>query len=176
MKNSAIRIDPPKPRLEIDRVAAKPEQETTIASSLSDIASGHEFDSDPAGHQIVERLPCRWRPNASASGSDGNRSTANRGIAGRHDGGGGSGGSGNPDGFNEADLEADLREFVETLIDLLDPACAEVVRRAELLDQPPAKIAHEMGLSERTVASRLEVGRRALLYLVMLTLQPPSDA
>lgn len=157
-------------------MAAKPAQETPIASSLSDIASGHEFYSDRAGHQIAEPLPCYWRQNASAGGPDGDRSTANRDIGGRHDSGGGSGGAGNPDGFDEADLEADLRQFVETLIDLLDPLYAEVVRRAELLDQPPAKIAHEMGASERTVASRLGAGRRALLYLVMLTLQPPSDA
>ncbi|MEC5325569.1 RNA polymerase sigma factor [Aurantimonas sp. A3-2-R12] len=175
MKNSSNRIDPSKPRLGTDIVAATPAQETTIASSLSDIASGHEFDSDRAGHQIAERLPCHWRQNASAGGPDGDRSAANRDIGGRHDDGGGSGGAGNPDGFDEADLEADLRQFVETLIELLDPACAEV-RRAELLDQPPAKIAHEMGVSERTIASRLGAGRRALLYLVMLTLQPPSDA
>lgn len=175
MKNFANRVDPPKLRLEIDRVAAKPAQETMIASSLSDIASGHERDSDRVGYQIAERLPCQWRRNASAGEPNGDRSTTDRDIGGRH-GGGGSGGAGNPNGFDEADLEADLREFVETLIELLDPAYAEVVRRAELLDQPPAKIAHEMGLSERTVVSRLRAGRRALLYLVMLTLQPHSVA
>ena len=77
-----------------------------------------------------------------------------------------------PDGFDDGELKEILREFIGTLIELLEPHYAEVVRRAEILDQPPSEIADEMNLSEWEVASRLQAGRRTLLHLVMLTLQP----
>ena len=81
-----------------------------------------------------------------------------------------------PGGLNDAELEAVLREFIGTLIGLLQPQYAELVWRAEILDQTPPEIAQEMKLSERTVTERLRAGRRALLHFVMLTLQPPSEA
>ncbi|MAD37080.1 MAG: hypothetical protein CMO30_17640 [Tistrella sp.] len=81
-----------------------------------------------------------------------------------------------PCDFDDAELEAILREFIGTLIGLLQPHCAEVVWRAEILDQTPPEIAQEMKLSERTVTERLRAGRSALLHLVMMTLQPPSEA
>tara|TARA_R110000787_G_scaffold30556_9_gene81881 strand:+ start:364 stop:870 length:507 start_codon:yes stop_codon:yes gene_type:complete len=85
---------------------------------------------------------------------------------------GGYSGPTDPDGFDNGQLKETLREFIGTLIELLDPRYAEVVRRAEILDQPPSEIADEMNLSEREVATRLQAGRRALLHLVMLTVQP----
>tara|TARA_R110000787_G_scaffold88103_1_gene187245 strand:+ start:2892 stop:3233 length:342 start_codon:yes stop_codon:yes gene_type:complete len=89
---------------------------------------------------------------------------------------GGCGDPADPCDFDDAELEAILREFIGTLIGLLQPRQAEVVWRAEVLDQRPPEIAQEMKLSERTVAKRLVAGRRALLHLVMLTLQPSSEA
>lgn len=70
-------------------------------------------------------------------------------------------------------METILRRFVEPLVRLLDPRYAEVVLHAEILNQSPAKIAIELGLSEQMVARRLQPGRRTLLHLVILTLQSP---
>lgn len=77
-----------------------------------------------------------------------------------------------PDGSDDGELKEILRAFIGTLIELLDPRDAEVVRRAEILGQTPSQIADELNLSEQVVASRLLTGRRCLLHLVMLTLQP----
>ena len=69
-----------------------------------------------------------------------------------------------------------MRELIGTLIGLLHSRHAEVVWRAEILDQTSPEIALEMNLSERAVTKRLRAGRRALLHLVMLTLhQPPKE-
>lgn len=92
------------------------------------------------------------------------------------DEGGGGGDPADPCDIDDAELEAILREFIGTLIGLLQPRYAEVVWRAEILDQIPSEIAQEMKLRERTVTERLRAGRRALLHLVMITLKPPSEA
>jgi DNA-directed RNA polymerase specialized sigma24 family protein len=75
------------------------------------------------------------------------------------------------EGYDEAELETAIREFISGLISLLDPLYAEVVWRAEILDQPEQQIALKMNLSEPTVAECLQAGHSALLHLVMLTLQ-----
>lgn len=80
-----------------------------------------------------------------------------------------------PGGFDDAEMEAILRELIGTLIGLLPSRHAEVVWRAEILDQTSPEIALEMNLSERTVTERLRAGRRALLHLVMLTLHQPLE-
>ena len=82
-------------------------------------------------------------------------------------------GNGNPGGFEDTELEAFLKEFLGTLIPLLKPHHAEVVRRAELLNQPTPVIARELTLSEQVVEKRLSEGRNDLLELVLLTLQQP---
>lgn len=79
--------------------------------------------------------------------------------------------NGNPGGFDEAELEALLRELLGTLIPLLDPSRAEVVWRAELLDQPAPVIARELNLCEHDVKKHLREGRGDLLGLILLTLQ-----
>ena len=81
-----------------------------------------------------------------------------------------------PDGFDDAELETILREFVGTLIGLLQPRHAEVVWRAEVFDQSLNEIAKEINFSERTVTECLRTGRRALLDPVMLMLQRSSEA
>tara|TARA_R110002110_G_scaffold85816_5_gene223952 strand:+ start:6144 stop:6485 length:342 start_codon:yes stop_codon:yes gene_type:complete len=80
-------------------------------------------------------------------------------------------GPADPDGCDDGELKEILRAFIGTLIELLDPRDAEVVRRAEILGQTPSQIADELNLSEQVVASRLLTGRRTLLHLVLLTLQ-----
>ncbi len=88
---------------------------------------------------------------------------------------GGYRGTGDPDAFDDAELEAALREFIGALIKLLEPRYAEVVWRAEILDQPAPVIAREMNLREQTVIERLQAGRRDLLQLVVLTLHQPVE-
>lgn len=80
-----------------------------------------------------------------------------------------------PDGCDDNELKEILRAFIGTLIELLDPRYAEVVRRAEISGQTPSQIADELNLGEQEVASRLLTGRRTLLHLVMLTLHPPHQ-
>lgn len=77
--------------------------------------------------------------------------------------------------INDAALSAALKEFIGTLIERLDPHYAEVVWRAEILDQPNLMITQEMDLSERTVAERLRTGRRNLLQLILLTLEQTTE-
>lgn len=74
---------------------------------------------------------------------------------------------------DEPELEAALQEVIVSMIDLLEHRYAELVWRAEILDQTPREIAREMKLSEEDVSERLKTGRGALLNLVLLTLQPP---
>lgn len=77
------------------------------------------------------------------------------------------------DGFDAIELEASLRRFLETIIGLIDPDPAEVVWRAEILNQTTPVIASEMNLDEETAIARLRAGRRTLRDLVMLALTPP---
>ena len=75
------------------------------------------------------------------------------------------------DDADNIEIEAILREFTGTLIRLLEPRYAEVVWRAEILNHPPSRIATDLGLSEQIVTRRLQLGRRTLQNLVILTLQ-----
>jgi len=75
----------------------------------------------------------------------------------------------------DAELEAFLKALIETLIPLLEPCCAEVLRRAELLNQSTPVIARELNLSEQIVEKRLSEGRGDLLELILLTLQQPLE-
>jgi len=72
-------------------------------------------------------------------------------------------------------MEAILQEFIETLIRLLESRYAEVVWHAEILNHSPTRIATDLGLSEQIVTRRLELGRRTLLHLLMLTLESPLE-
>ena len=79
------------------------------------------------------------------------------------------------DGFDDCDLEASLRQFLEILIGMIDPEIAEVVWRAEILDQPTLTITYEMHIDEETVIARLRAGRRTLRDLIMLALLPSFE-
>lgn len=73
----------------------------------------------------------------------------------------------------DRELEAVVRELVESLVVTLPPADAEVLRRAEILGQSTPAIARALGLDEATVETRLWAGRRRLLSRLALTLSGP---
>lgn len=131
-----------------------------------------EWLAGSEGSQSLQIWPCRCGQKAQNGQQDCYCAAADSTGDGHGDNEGGDWGPADPDGFDDGELKEILWEFIGTLIGLLHPHYAEVVRRAEILDQPPSEIADEMNLSEREVASRLQEGRRALLHLVMLTLQP----
>ncbi|MAN61132.1 MAG: hypothetical protein CMI60_04210 [Parvibaculum sp.] len=124
------------------------------------------------GCQIFRISPCRRAKKAQDKRSDCYFTAGHSTGDGHAEDGGGHSGPINPDDFDERELKEILHELIGTLIELLDPRYAEVVKRAEILDQPSCQIADEMNLSEQEVAIRLQAGRRALLHLVLLTLQP----
>jgi len=127
--------------------------------------------ADSEGRQTPRIGPCRLGQNPQHGSPDCYCVAADSTGDGDGDNEGGYRGPTDPGGFDDGELKEIMREFIGTIIGLLGPHYAEVVRRAEILDQPPFEIADEMNLSEREVASRLQAGRRALLHLVMLTLQ-----
>ena len=77
--------------------------------------------------------------------------------------------------FQDWDLECALLDLVNELIPLLDRRYADVLWRAEILDQSLDEIAKEMELGKQTITSRLRKGRRELVGLILLTLQTGSD-
>lgn len=148
----------------------------SLAASRSDlIANSNELLPESEDSQTPRTWPCGC-PQDTLDGLPNCYCSAVGPTAdGLGDTEGGCGDPADPCDFDDAELEAILREFIGALIGLLQPRHAEVVWRAEVLDQTPPEIAQEMKLSERTVTERLRAGRRALLHLVMLTLQPPSE-
>ena len=141
------------------------------------IASTNELLPESEDSQGPRTWPCGCTQDASDRLPNCNCLTASSAADGPIGNEGGCGDPADPPcDFDDAELEAILREFIGTLIGLLQPHCAEVVWRAEILDQTPPEIAQEMKLSERTVTERLRADRSALLHLVMMTLQPPSEA
>ena len=136
------------------------EDEVRVASNAGVIETGSKRSDHREGFLIPEYQPCRCQSDSLNDGRNGN-----------HDG---EGGFGNPPDSDDADnieIEAILREFTGTLIRLLEPRYAEVVWRAEILNHPPSRIATDLGLSEQIVTRRLQLGRRTLQNLVILTLQ-----
>ncbi len=144
------------------------------ASNMCEISNGNGWRPGTAAPQDPKLLPRRGPRKGTDAASDGNHATANSSDRGHGNNGNGDGRAmpPGPGGIDDTELDTILRELVESLIGLLEPRYTEVVWRAEILDQTPTRIAHHMNLSERTVAKRLQAGRRALLHLVMLTLQP----
>lgn len=140
------------------------------------ITNSNELLPESEDSQAPQTWPCGCPQDAPDGLPNCYCSAAGSAADGLGDNEGGCGDPADPGGFNDAELEAILREFIGTLIGLLQPHYAEVVWRAEILDQTPPEIAQEMNLSERKVTERLRAGRRALLHLVMMTLQPPSEA
>lgn len=65
-----------------------------------------------------------------------------------------------------------MRAFLSPLIKALPADDGEVVRRADILGQSPSTIGRELGIGTHAVSTRLRRGRRTLLQLVMLALQP----
>ena len=139
-------------------------------------ANSNERSPESEESQTLRTWPCRVPQGASDHLQNCNCSAAGLTAVGLGDDEGGCGNPADPCDFDDAELEAILREFIGTLIGLLQPHYAEVVWRAEILDQTPPEIAQEMNLSKRKVTERLRAGRRALLHLVMMTLEPPSEA
>ena len=149
----------------------------SLAASRSGLtANSNERVPGSEESQTPRTWPCRCPQDVPDGLPNCYCSAAGLTAVGLGDDEGGCGDPADPCDFDDAELEAILREFIGTLIGLLQPRQAEVVWRAEVLDQRPPEIAQEMKLSERTVAKRLVAGRRALLHLVMLTLQPSSEA
>lgn len=141
---------------------------------MSEISNSNGGRPGTAAPPDPKLLPRRSPRKGTDGASDGNHATSNSADRGHGDDGNGDGRAMPPDpgGVEDTELDTILRELVESLIGLLEPRYVEVVWRAEILGQTPARIAHHMNLSEQTVVKRLQAGRRSLLHLVMLTLQP----
>lgn len=149
----------------------------SLAASRSGLtANSNERVPESEDSQTPRTWPCGCPQDAPDRLPNCNCLTASSAADGPRGNEGGCGDPADPCDFDDAELETILREFIGTLIGLLQPHYAEVVWRAEILDQTPPEIAQEMKLSERTVTERLRAGRRALLHFVMMTLQPPSEA
>lgn len=73
--------------------------------------------------------------------------------------------------FCDAELDSVIRDLVKGLISQLNRPYREAVFNAEILEQSPAQIAQEMGLSEQIVCSYLKLGRKQLIRLALSTLQ-----
>lgn len=145
------------------------------ASKAGLIATGSEQLVHPVGFLAPRRQSCRCRRGSLDGVPNGLISAAHNGRNENSDGEGGFGDPADSDGSDDTEMEAILQEFIETLIRLLEPRYAEVVWHAEILNHSPTRIATDLGLSEQIVTRRLELGRRTLLHLLMLTLESPLE-
>lgn len=145
--------------------------ETALNAGL--IETGSERLVDPKGFPIQRRHSCRCQRGSLDGGQNGLLLAAHKVGNGNSDGEGDFGCPPGSDDSDDTEMEAILQEFIKTLIGLLEPRYGEVVWRTEILNHPSIRIATELGLSEQAVAKRLQLGRRTLLHLVVLTLKSP---
>ena len=133
--------------------------ESCAASDAGSVAAEREQHSRCDGFWAPGCRTCRCGRTVFRSWPSAYHVAAESTADGFGDDEGGYRGTGDPDAFDDAELEAALREFW----------------RAEILDQPAPVIAREMNLREQTVIERLQAGRRDLLQLVVLTLHQPVE-
>tara|TARA_R110000868_G_scaffold216568_1_gene466702 strand:- start:1282 stop:1590 length:309 start_codon:yes stop_codon:yes gene_type:complete len=78
--------------------------------------------------------------------------------------------------INDADFDIFLQGFLSPLLKALPAPDREIVWRADFMGDSLSAIECDLGLSARTVATRLKHGRRTLLQLAVLALEPPDAA
>ncbi|MFV2034188.1 MAG: hypothetical protein ACC631_03590 [Halocynthiibacter sp.] len=81
-----------------------------------------------------------------------------------------------PEYPDDPELEALLAAAIRTNVGFLEPRDADIFWRVEILCQPLSQVAIETGLSKADLCRCLQSVRSDLVRLLVLSLQPPTDA